>query len=221
MGLTGDSSPLGWEMISEPRSSGGDQTPRPTVTTSSSEEVTTSRWLTISIKRSSREYSGRNQRRKFISRIPLRPTWRRGYPGWSLCQVSGILMTSWSDPGLGGRGKMLNAVTSMGHLPHTQLDNQQTHYDSVRLLKGAAPGRKQVNFYTGELNCIRNSKTFARRCETEHRADVLAGHFDWSVHHTGMGGVSVDQKFYDPQRVKDYTGSIRFKDPERSVPVLA
>ena len=28
--------------------------------------------------------------------------------------------------------KMLNAVTSMGHLPHTKLDNQQTHYDSVR-----------------------------------------------------------------------------------------
>ena len=27
---------------------------------------------------------------------------------------------------------MLNAVTSMGHLPHTKLDNQQTHYDSVR-----------------------------------------------------------------------------------------
>ena len=116
-----------------------------------------------------------------------------------------------------------------------------------RLLKGAAPGRKQVNFYTGELNCIRNSKSFARRCETDHRAEVLAGHFDWSVHHTGMGGVTADQKFYDPERVsknnklyqwneniarvqrtlyacfqvKDYTGSIRFKDPERAVPVLA
>ena len=58
-----------------------------------------------------------------------------------------------------------------------------------------------MNFYTGELNCIRNSKSFARRCETEHRAEVLAGHFDWSVHHTGMGGVTVDQKFYDPERV--------------------
>ena len=31
--------------------------------------------------------------------------------------------------------KMLNAVTSMGHLPHTKLDNQQTHYDSVRLVQ--------------------------------------------------------------------------------------
>ena len=75
-----------------------------------------------------------------------------------------------------------------------------------RLLKGAAPGRKQVNFYTGELNCIRNSKSFARRCETDHRAEVLAGHFDWSVHHTGMGGVTADQKFYDPERVSKLKG---------------
>jgi len=119
------------------------------------------------------------------------------------------------------RMKMLNAVTSMGHLPHGRSDNQQTHYDSVRLLKGAAPGRKQVSFYSSELNCLRNSKLFSSRCQTDHMADVLAGNFDWSVHHTGMGGITPDQKFYDPERVKDYTGSIRFKDPERAVPVLA
>ena len=35
-------------------------------------------------------------------------------------------------PSAKARMKMLNAVTSMGHLPHTKLDNQQTHYDSVR-----------------------------------------------------------------------------------------
>merc|ERR1711953_178251 len=64
----------GWETISEPRFSGGDQTPEPTVTTRSSEEVTTSRWLTISIKRNSREYFGRNPKIKFICLILLRPT---------------------------------------------------------------------------------------------------------------------------------------------------
>jgi len=36
-----------------------------------------------------------------------------------------------------------------------------------------------------------------------------------------MGGITADQKFFDPEKVKGYTGSIRFKDPERSVPVLA
>ena len=70
-----------------------------------------------------------------------------------------------------------------------------------RLLKGAAPGRKQVSFYSSELNCLRNSKLFSSRCQTDHMADVLAGNFDWSVHHTGMGGITPDQKFYDPERV--------------------
>ena len=35
-------------------------------------------------------------------------------------------------PSAKARMKMLNAVTSMGHLPHSKVDNQQTHYDSVR-----------------------------------------------------------------------------------------
>merc|ERR1711970_1504567 len=99
------------------------------------------------------------------------------------------------------RMRMLNTVTARAHLPHALHDNQQTHYDSVRLLKGAPPGRKQVTYYTSELG-------------------VLNGVFDHSQNHSGMGGVTADQKFYDPERVKDYTGAIRFKDPQRSVPVL-
>ena len=81
------------------------------------------------------------------------------------------------------RMKTLNGVTSRTHLPHGLFDNQQTHYDSVRsvkhfleiqnicilfssiprLLKGGAPGREQVSYYSGELNCIRNSKMFASK----------------------------------------------------------
>lgn len=116
--------------------------------------------------------------------------------------------------------KQLNAITSRTHLPHSKLDNQQTHFDSVRLLKGAAPGRKQVSFYSSELNCLRNSKMFAQRAQIDHLYDVLAGksniwkitsifdickpssgNYSWSIHHTGMGGPTADQKFYDPERV--------------------
>ena len=69
--------------------------------------------------------------------------------------------------------------------------------------------------------CVyRNSKLFASRAQADHLAEVLAGQFSWSVHHTGMGGPTADQKFYDPDKVKEYTGSIRFKDPERTVPVV-
>ena len=43
----------------------------------------------------------------------------------------------------------------------------------------------------------------------------------FSQNQSRMGGITADQKFYDPAKVKDYTGSIRFKDPQRTVPVLS
>eukprot|EP00090_Calanus_glacialis_P009452 TRINITY_DN17825_c0_g1_i1.p1 TRINITY_DN17825_c0_g1~~TRINITY_DN17825_c0_g1_i1.p1 ORF type:complete len:238 (+),score=51.04 TRINITY_DN17825_c0_g1_i1:49-714(+) len=119
------------------------------------------------------------------------------------------------------RMRMLNTVTARTHLPHTMLDNQQTHYDSVRLLKGSAPGRKQVNYYASEIGVLKNNKLFSERCQYNHLMDVLDGRFGLSQNHSGMGGITADQKFYDPEKVKDYTGSIRFKDPQRTVPVLA
>jgi hypothetical protein len=51
--------------------------------------------------------------------------------------------------------------------------------------------------------------------------EVLDERVDFSQKHSGMGGISTDQKFYDPEMVKDYTGSIGFNDPQRTVPVLA
>ena len=90
-----------------------------------------------------------------------------------------------------------------------------------RLLKGAAPGRKQVNYYASEIGVLKNNKLFSERCQYNHLMDVLDGRFGLSQNHSGMGGITADQKFYDPEKVKDYTGSIRFKDPQRTVPVLA
>jgi len=116
---------------------------------------------------------------------------------------------------------MLTSVTSRKHLPHSLLDNQQTHYDSVRLLKGCAPGHKMVNYYSTELGMVKNSKTFSARCQSDHLLDVLQGHFDSHLNSSGMGGITSDQMFYDPEKVKNYTAAIRFKDPQRSVPVLA
>eukprot|EP00090_Calanus_glacialis_P022402 TRINITY_DN3456_c0_g1_i7.p1 TRINITY_DN3456_c0_g1~~TRINITY_DN3456_c0_g1_i7.p1 ORF type:complete len:223 (-),score=78.21 TRINITY_DN3456_c0_g1_i7:71-739(-) len=119
------------------------------------------------------------------------------------------------------RGKMLNTVTCRKHLPHTLLDNQQTHYDSVRLLKGSAPGQKQATYYSTELGVVKNSKLFSAKCQSDHLLDVLQGQFDFHQNNSGMGGITSDQMFYDPEKIKDYTGAIRFKDPQRTVPVLA
>ena len=68
---------------------------------------------------------------------------------------------------------------------------------------------------------LKNNKQLSERCKHYHLMDVLDGRFDFSQNHSGMGGITADQKFYDPECVKDYTGSIRFKDPQRTVPVLA
>ena len=67
---------------------------------------------------------------------------------------------------------------------------------------GSLPGAKSYqNFNSYSNTVIRNSKLFAERCQTDHLYDVMGGKFDWSITHTGMGGPTADQKFYDPERV--------------------
>ena len=68
---------------------------------------------------------------------------------------------------------------------------------------------------------LKNNKIFAERCQYDHLMDVLDGRFDFRQNQSGMGGITADHKFYDTEKVKDYTGSIRFKNPQRTVPVLA
>jgi len=111
---------------------------------------------------------------------------------------------------------MLNTVTCRKHLPHTALDNQQTPFDSVRLLKGGVPGRQQRNFYTTELGVLKNSKEFARRSQATHLGEVMCGIYRDGG--TGYGGPAADETFYDPAKVNSYTSAIRFKDPERVIP---
>ena len=77
-----------------------------------------------------------------------------------------------------------------------------------------------MNYYASEIAVLKNNRKFAERCQSDHLLDVMNGHFDFQ-NHSGVGGITADQKFYDPEKVKDYTGSIRFKDPQRTVPVLA
>jgi len=92
---------------------------------------------------------------------------------------------------------MLNTVTSRNILPHTPINNQQTHFDSARLLKGDPPGRHLVNYYTSELGILKNSKQFSDHCIDNHLRDINEGLYT---------------------QVKEYTSAIRFKNPQRHVP---
>merc|ERR1719400_2208410 len=49
---------------------------------------------------------------------------------------------------------MKNIVTSRRQ-PHTPLDNVNTPYNPIRLLKGAPPGQEAVNHYISELSIVK------------------------------------------------------------------
>merc|ERR1711890_102520 len=81
---------------------------------------------------------------------------------------------------------MKNIVTSRRQ-PHSPLDNVNTPYNPIRLLKGAPPGQEAVNHYISELSIVKggNHKLF------------------------GQGAVDRDFQFHNPQLVKDYVNQIR------------
>jgi len=96
--------------------------------------------------------------------------------------------------------KMLTTVTAMKALPHTQLDNQQTAFDSVRLKKGAPLGQMTRNFYTQELGVLKNSKDFVKNTQANHLNEVMCGVYRDGG--SGYGGPAADEKFFDPERPK-------------------
>jgi len=98
------------------------------------------------------------------------------------------------------RMKMLTTVTAMKALPHTQLDNQQTAFDSVRLKKGAPLGQMTRNYYTQELGVLKNSKDFVKHTQAQHLDEVMCGVYRNGG--SGYGGPAADEKFFDPERQK-------------------
>jgi len=115
---------------------------------------------------------------------------------------------------------MLNTVTTRKHLPHTLEENQQTDFGSVRLLKGDPPGRNLVRHYTREVAVLQNNKLYSDQCRETYLMDIMNGNFNTQRDYHGFGGITSDQKFYDPAKVKEYTSIIRFKDPLRFVPAV-
>jgi len=113
---------------------------------------------------------------------------------------------------------MLNVVTTRKDLPHTPLENQQTYFDSVRLLKGDPPGRDLVNFYTRELAVGLSNANYTRKYQDDYLQDILDGNFLTTKRFNGMGGTPPDAPFYDKKRIQDFMVSMRFKDPMRTVP---
>jgi len=105
---------------------------------------------------------------------------------------------------------MKNIVTSRRQ-PHSPLDNVNTPYNPVRLLKGAPPGQEQVNHYISELSICKDSNDSLDTKQRKHLVMLEACDDEYNYHHKlfGQGAVNRDMKFHNPQLVQDYVNQIR------------
>ena len=55
------------------------------------------------------------------------------------------------------RVNMMKNIVTNRRQPHSPLDNVNTPYNPIRLLKGAPPGQEAVNHYISELSIEKNN----------------------------------------------------------------
>ena len=125
------------------------------------------------------------------------------------------------------RVNMMKTIVSDRRQPHSPLDNVNTPYNPIRLLKGAPPGQEAVNHYISELSIEKKNNTKLSDKERKHlvmlevRGDIRLTEFisplqacddEYQYHYKLFGqgaGADRDMKFYAPQLVKDYVNQIR------------
>ena len=66
------------------------------------------------------------------------------------------------------RVNMMKTIVSDRRQPHSPLDNVNTPYNPIRLLKGAPPGQEAVNHYISELSIEKKNNTKLADKERKH-----------------------------------------------------
>ena len=126
------------------------------------------------------------------------------------------------------RVNMMKTIVSDRRQPHSPLDNVNTPYNPIRLLKGAPPGQEAVNHYISELAIEKKNNTKLSDKERKHLVMLevrslslqlsckpptfQACDDEYQYHYKLFGqgaGADRDMKFYAPQLVKDYINQIR------------
>jgi len=105
---------------------------------------------------------------------------------------------------------MKNIVTARRQ-PHSPLDNVNTPYNPVRLLKGAPPGQETVNHYISELSIVKDGNEKLEDKRRKHLVMIEVADDEYNYHHKlfGQGAVNRDMKFHNPQLTQDYINQIR------------
>jgi len=109
------------------------------------------------------------------------------------------------------RVNLMKNIVSSRRQPHSPLDNVNTPYNGIRLLKGAPPGQERVNHYISELSITKEGNTKLETKQRQHLAMIEACEDEYNYHHKlfGQGAVSRDMKFHNPQLTQDYVNQIR------------
>jgi len=110
------------------------------------------------------------------------------------------------------RVNMMKSIVTDRRQPHSPLDNVNTPYNPIRLLKGAPPGQEAVNHYISELSIEKKNNSKLASKERKHLTMLEACDDEYQYHYKLFGqgaGADRDMKFYAPQMVKDYINQIR------------
>merc|ERR1712013_507118 len=110
------------------------------------------------------------------------------------------------------RCNLMKNIVSSRHQPHSPLDNVNTPYNPIRLLKGAPPGQEAVNHYISELSIEKSNNSKLASKQRKHLVMLEACDDEYNYHYKMFGqgaGADRDMKFYAPQLVQDYVNQIR------------
>jgi len=109
------------------------------------------------------------------------------------------------------RCNLMKTIVTNRRQPHSPLDNVNTPYNPVRLLKGAPPGQEAVSHYISELSIEKGHNSKLADKQRKHLVMIDAFDDEYDYHHKlfGEGAVDRDMKFWAPQLVQDYVNQIR------------
>jgi len=109
------------------------------------------------------------------------------------------------------RVNVMKTIVADRRQPHSPLDNVNTPYNPIRLLKGAPPGQEAVNHYISELSIEKSNREKLDAKKRKHLFMIEASNDEFNYHHRLFGTAAVDRemKFHNPQLVKDYVNQIR------------
>jgi hypothetical protein len=109
------------------------------------------------------------------------------------------------------RVKLMKDIVTDRRQPHSPTDNNTTPFNNVRLLKGAPLGQETVNHYISELSIEKANRRKEADKRRQHLVFIEAFDDEFDYHHKlfGDGAVNRDEKFYNPDLVRDYVNKIR------------